>query len=195
MRKQITGGLLALSLSFLTSSVFAGTVQVCEDIKNDPDYKGLYGLCNAYWNETDEALRTDILEAFKVKAGPGGPSMPGLEEASCPCWDQAYLASTITGGLEGIFCEIDNTGQGSDFVFYMSNPATLLLEAGFLAGDPFAGSTGCILGGASYPMPDGVVNSWPVPTDAEEDAECSRLLREAMQAENFSYDCGQWPVQ
>jgi hypothetical protein len=117
MRALISLGLLALSLGFLSSPAVAGTVQVCEDIKNDLAYKGLYGLCNAYWNETDEAKKTEILAAFEAKAGPDGPSMPGLEVASCPCWDETHLAAASLNGTPS-FCQVTGTNVGTEQAVY-----------------------------------------------------------------------------
>lgn len=86
MRKIFTFSFLTVVFVLLSGPVLAGKVEVCEAIKHDPEYKGLYGLCNAYWN-ADEEGREDILRNFEKKAGPGGPTMPGLEpEAACPCW-------------------------------------------------------------------------------------------------------------
>ncbi|RPH93090.1 MAG: hypothetical protein EHM68_16170 [Lysobacterales bacterium] len=153
MRKQITGGLLALSLSFLTSPVFAGTVQVCEDIKNDPDYKGLYGLCNAYWNETDPDARADILAAFEEKAGPDGPSMPGLVVASCPCWDEAHLARASVNGTPN-YCQITGTNTGPEQAVYGQDDYaaayTFIVEDGLcIRGDPIGSGSGEIAWGFS----------------------------------------------
>lgn len=86
MRKIFTFSFLTAVFVLLSGPALAGKVEVCEAIKHDPEYKGLYGLCNAYWN-ADEEGREAILRNFEKKAGPDGPSMPGLEpEAACPCW-------------------------------------------------------------------------------------------------------------
>jgi hypothetical protein len=193
MRNVFLLGLLALVLSVISTTATAGNVEVCEQIKDDPAYKGLYGLCTAYWNETDEQARADILAAFQAKAGPGGPTMPGLDEASCPCWDQAYLDATIDAGLSGTLCLIDPDGSFSDIAVYTvpsdSNLA-LYLEAGYLIDSPFEG-TGCVVAAIVYPPPDGVDNFTPYATDPVQDAKCSELLLDAMRADNFIYDCGQ----
>ncbi len=78
MRKVISLGLLALTFSLFSGQLLAGKIEACELIKKDPAYKGLYGLCNAYWNANENA-RAQILANFEEKAGPGGPGMPGLE--------------------------------------------------------------------------------------------------------------------
>jgi hypothetical protein len=91
MRKIISLGLFALMISMFSSQVFAGKVDVCEDEKAELKSAGLYGLCNAYWNATNENARERILANFEKKAGPNGPGMPGLE--SCPCWDVAELVN------------------------------------------------------------------------------------------------------
>ena len=109
MRKVISLGLFALMLSIFSSQVFAGKIADCEDIKKDPAYKGLYGLCNAYWNEDDEDARAQILANFVKKAGtsldepgmpgwkPVVPDLPDLpdQEVTCPCWDFDTLVQVI----------------------------------------------------------------------------------------------------
>lgn len=102
MRKLITSSVLFMLFSMLSGTVFAGKVPVCEDIKHDPAYKGLYGLCNAYWN-ADEDAQLVILEQYRRKAGEDGPDMPGLEpddevitELVCPCWPDAQIDIGVT---------------------------------------------------------------------------------------------------
>ena len=96
MRKIITSTVLILSFSLFSGSVFAGKIAACEEIKHDPAYKGLYGLCNAYWNANEKA-QEKILAKFEKKAGPGGPGMPGLGgqesrvQAVCPCWAEGEI--------------------------------------------------------------------------------------------------------
>jgi hypothetical protein len=135
MRNVFFPGLLALTLPVLSASVFAGNVAVCEEIKDDPAYKGLYGLCNAYWNETDEAARADILAAFQEKAGTdtGGPGMPGLEPdpdpdpepdpAACPCWDETHMATASANGTP-VGCVTEGGIFGTESALYgtASNP-------------------------------------------------------------------------
>jgi hypothetical protein len=201
MRNVFLLGLLALTFSVFSTTANAGKVEVCEAIKNDPAYQGLYGLCNAYWNETDEQARADILAAFQAKAGPDGPSMPGLDEAFCPCWDQAYLDATVTEGLIGAICEIDADGTGSDLAVYLDDPKAegynpniqLWLEAGILDYDTGIDGTACLVSAFVFPLPDGEGNFLLLPTDPAQDAKCSELLLGAMQAVNFSDDCGQFP--
>jgi hypothetical protein len=98
MRKIITSAVLILLFSMFSGTAFAGKVQVCEDIKNNPAYKGLYGLCNAYWN-ADDTEKPEILDNWDKKAGPGGPSMPGLLPATCPCWPDG-IASVCDLGVQ-----------------------------------------------------------------------------------------------
>ena len=78
MRKLLTSIVLFMLFSMFSGAAFAGKIAVCEDIKNDPAYKGLYGLCNAYWNADSEQARASILEAFNKKGEPLGLTMPGL---------------------------------------------------------------------------------------------------------------------
>lgn len=86
MRKIFTLFIVFMLFSMFSGAVFAGQIDVCEDIKNDPAYKGLYGLCNAYWNADSDEARESILKAFKKKADPLGVTMPGLVSMACPCW-------------------------------------------------------------------------------------------------------------
>lgn len=95
MRKIITSSVLILLFSLFSGQVFAGKIEACENIKHDPAYKGLYGLCNAYWNANEKA-QDKILAKFIKKAGPGGPVMPGLEPVViCPCWANGELDSAV----------------------------------------------------------------------------------------------------
>jgi hypothetical protein len=102
MRKLITSSVLFMLFSMLSGTVFAGKIAVCENIKHDPAYKGLYGLCNAYWN-ADEDAQPVILEQFRRKAGENGPGMPGLEPGGeeipdpvCPCWPDSQIDIGVT---------------------------------------------------------------------------------------------------
>ncbi|MBT8041415.1 MAG: hypothetical protein KJN78_14325 [Gammaproteobacteria bacterium] len=94
MRKFVTLFMTLALFGLFSGSLFAGKVAWCEDIKFNPAYKGLYGLCNAFWN-ADERSRARILENFYKKAGPDGPGMPGLDdaepEAVCPCWAEGQI--------------------------------------------------------------------------------------------------------
>jgi len=147
MNKLVSLGLLALSLSLLSGSLIAGQVQVCEEIKSDPGYKGLYGLCNAYWNETDPDARADILAAFNRKAGENGPTMPGLSEPppppppaalpSCPCWDFDALVQEIAcSGLPLMDQLVDDQAQtGYDFALFQDSSVRVSVYAGYV--DPW----------------------------------------------------------
>lgn len=100
MRKIITSSVLILLFSLFSGSVFAGKIEACENIKHDPAYKGLYGLCNAYWNANENA-QDKILAKFEKKAGPDGPGMPGLDDTvpepvACPCWVDGELDFPVT---------------------------------------------------------------------------------------------------
>ena len=109
MHRIIVMGIFALAASLLSASLAAGQIEVCEEIKHDPDYKGLYGLCNAYWN-ADEEDREDILRNFERKAGPDGPGMPGLEDNGffdCPCWDDVSYQNVCDLGEPGADLEGD----------------------------------------------------------------------------------------
>jgi len=110
MRKFITLFMTLALLGLFSGSLFAGKVDVCEDIKFNPAYKGLYGLCNAYWN-ADERSRARILENFYKKAGPDGPGMPGLDEPEpepvCPCWAEGQIDLGATPDANGCFVAAD----------------------------------------------------------------------------------------
>lgn len=114
MRKSVFLGLLALSLGFLSTGVLAGNQDdLCGFLKDKGGQfyvPGLYGLCTAYQNETDELARADILYAFNEKA-PDGLEMPGLVEqqssAVCPCWDEMDLLDAA--------CSHSLTGPGVGF--------------------------------------------------------------------------------
>lgn len=117
MRKIITYSVFFMLFSMFSGPVLAGKVEVCEEIKDDPVYKGLYGLCNAYWNAEEED-REDILRNFNKKAGPEGPTMPGIDDPvldpvgapepqtlACPCWPNAE----IDLGVDGLECQVQET--------------------------------------------------------------------------------------
>lgn len=133
MRKQITLGLLALSLSFLSASVFAGNVDDCEFLKDKdhPDYApGLYGLCVAWHNASgagDQTALDAIAENYFERSG--GQTVPGSGGSGtdddppfeCPCWtvltethicDLGYLFDTLTpegevgSGLDDVYTGI-----------------------------------------------------------------------------------------
>lgn len=100
MRKFTSLGLSALVLSLLSTSALAEKIALCDSVKS---YQGLHGLCNAYWNETDPAIRQDILEKYEERAlEQGAPSMPGLD--NCPCWsaEELYLVCSQDLALGGI---------------------------------------------------------------------------------------------
>jgi len=103
MHRIIVMGIFTLAASLFSTSLIAGKIEVCEEIKHDPEYKGLYGLCNAYWN-ADEEDREDILRNFERKAGPDGPGMPGVEDNGffdCPCWDDVSYQNVCDLGEPG----------------------------------------------------------------------------------------------
>ena len=127
MRKLISLGLFALMFSMFSSQVFAGKIAVCEEIKKDPAYKGLYGLCNAYWNADDAVVQAEILANFEKKAGtgPDDPKMPRLDSVVpkvvvCPCTDGV---DTATWGMN-VACPSDGTGLMGMFVRPVDNFTT-----------------------------------------------------------------------
>ena len=149
MRKLVSLGLFALMFSMFSSQVFAGTIAACEEIKGDPAYQGLYGLCNAYWNAKNDNARDKILANFEKKAGTddGGPGMPGLEPemVACPCWDEDDLLDAT--------CNHVLTGPGIGFdggLIQFFNFPTACVYSNFL--------TGVVTGR---------------PTDSEESATCA----------------------
>ena len=59
MRKIITSTVLILLFSLFSSSVFAGDVSDCKEVKGQ---KALYGLCVAYWNANEKnQAKIDLL--------------------------------------------------------------------------------------------------------------------------------------
>lgn len=111
MRKFITLFMTLVLFGLFSGSALADKVEVCEDIKFNPLYKGLYGLCNAYWN-ADERSRPRILENFYKKAGPDGPGMPGLDEAArqpiaCPCWPAGEIDLGDKPDVAGCYVSAD----------------------------------------------------------------------------------------
>jgi hypothetical protein len=176
MRKLISLGLFALMLSIFSSQVFAGKIAVCEDIKNDPAYKGLYGLCNAYWNADDAVAQAQIKANFEKKArtADGGPGMPGWEteefdNVTCPCWDfdilEQYVASSC---LSPAFSYPDPTDDQSEFDLAVFQNLSISVEvwAGYTIMVPDEAHECWI----NLPMGDGKVPYKA--TSADEDAAC-----------------------
>ena len=115
MYRIATTGLLIALFTLFSPTTFGGQIAVCEEIKKDPAYKGLYGLCNAYWN-ADEEDREDILRNFERKAGPDGPGMPGLEDNGffdCPCWDDVSYQQVCSLGVPN--SDLEGDSVYSDF--------------------------------------------------------------------------------
>jgi hypothetical protein len=89
MRNLISMITLTLLLSLYTTTVFAGqNDDLCGPLKSPEYTKGLYGLCNAYWNASENG-RDAILINYRERMNPGDLDMPGLEPEgpSCPCLD------------------------------------------------------------------------------------------------------------
>ena len=87
MRKIISLGLFALTLSIFSSQVFAGNALDCEPLKQTKN-KSLYGLCVA-WHNADEQAKDKIAGKFLARAGfevPG--SVEGPEKFDCLCWNK-----------------------------------------------------------------------------------------------------------
>ena len=128
MRKPIASFMFFMLFSMFTGTVHAAKVKVCEAIKFDPEYKGLYGLCNAYWNEEDEEYRALILENWDRKVGPDGPGMPGLDESVpvvCPCWSEGE----IDHGITPLDCEV-----GDDYMLAFYDDYDIQYGTGVLVG-------------------------------------------------------------
>jgi hypothetical protein len=184
MRKVITSSVLFVLLSMFSGVAFAGKVAVCEEIKHDPAYKGLYGLCNAYWNATNEKARSRILENFYKKAGPEGPGMPGLDEPEttpvvCPCWAEGQIDIGVTPDPFG--CQVIDT-----FAFASYDGGSIQ----YILGDQGPESCGFANGMIDPPeftfLPDPFTGA-PAPT-AEEMAVCANELLGRI-AEDFGEDC------
>ena len=103
MRKLISLGLLAILLSMLTNPAMA-IVEDCDELKEDGITKALVGLCIAYWSADNGRSQEQILANYrkKMRTGDpgdrndsGDPDMPGLVDASCPCWPGDEMANAI----------------------------------------------------------------------------------------------------
>ncbi len=113
MRKLISSGVLAVLLSMLANTVFAGNVEECEALK-DGASPGLYGLCIAYHNAGSARAQERILNNYNKKAGPGDPPMPGTGGVPCPCFTSDDL---INAGVP-FACAISTSGTGLDLALY-----------------------------------------------------------------------------
>jgi len=187
MRKLISLGLLALFLSVFSSQLLAGGVQACDDMKEELQALGAYGLCIA-WHNADEEDKDKFAKKFRDKAG---FPVTDLTDLSCPCWDEAFL-NDITVGLTGTLCSIDSFDDSYDFAIYQAGDLQVALSAGFVPRSPFEG-TGCFVYVWGFDLGDGLESPLQFETDGDQDAVCSNVLIEAMQKENFDHDCGQWP--
>lgn len=110
MRKLITSSVLILLLIAFSGTVFAGKTAECEAIKKDPEFKGLYGLCNAYHNAGSENARNDILAYLEQRASSDMLKKMGIDTGEdftpCPCWadiaeyeEQICRSGTPGGGV------------------------------------------------------------------------------------------------
>ena len=151
---------IVLLFGLFSGSLFAGNVEACEKIKHVPAYKGLYGLCNAYWN-ADEEDRPDILRNFEKRA-PAGVTMPGLGEETgpvgetvpivCPCWDYDVLEQELAcNAYEAAYFGYDNTGDnsGEDWAVF-NGPNTIQVFAGNTFFDQVAGNECDIVAPAAF---------------------------------------------
>lgn len=183
MRKVITSSVLFMLFSMFSGVAFAGKVAVCEEIKHDPAYKGLYGLCNAYWN-ANETARDRILAQFYKKAGPEGPGMPGLDEPEadpvvCPCWAEGQIDLGVTP--DPFSCQVMDT-----FAFASYDGGAIQ----YILGDQGPNSCGFINFMADPPdflmLPDALTGA-PAPSVEEMEVCAAELL--ARIAEDFGEDC------
>ena len=92
-------------LTMLASPTIAGSVEDCKVLKEDGITKALYGQCIAYWSADNGRSQERILANYrkKMRAGDpgdrndsGDPDMPGLVDASCPCWTIDQMANAIS---------------------------------------------------------------------------------------------------
>jgi len=145
MRKIISLGLFALMLSIFSSQVLAGKIPGCEQIKNEPAYKGLYGLCNAYWNADNAVARAKILIAFERKAGTadGGPEMPDWEtedpdkrdNVTCPCWDFDILEQYVVSSCLSLTFNYPDTPDAQsefDLALFQNSSISVEVWAGYI---------------------------------------------------------------
>jgi hypothetical protein len=109
MRKLISLGLLALSLSFLSNAAFAGEVAECEKIK-DGYTPGLYGLCIAYANAGNDNARRRISDNYVARAQASDLTLDEIftpvgagDPLECPCWTPLSLGD-MTASLFLIGC-------------------------------------------------------------------------------------------
>jgi len=126
MNKLVSLGLLALSFGVFSGSVLAGNVGVCEELKGGTP--GLYGLCIAYGNATDEQSRVSIRKNYAKKWQPGDKTLEELFTESvplgCTCWAGVDLMNANKVTVSGTELQLEpaqcNTGSGlesAQFVF------------------------------------------------------------------------------
>ena len=102
MRKLLASFALFMLFSMGSGSAFAEKFEVCEDIKKDPAYKGLYGLCNAYFNAESDEARIAIGKASQKKADQLGVTVPWLVPMDCPCWTDLTVDEICAMGQDQV---------------------------------------------------------------------------------------------
>jgi len=125
MRKIISLGLFALTISMFTSQVFAANegVDACADLKNAG--KGLHGLCVA-WHNANDKHKDKFAAKFEDRAGFLLEDFlnPGSEpDFLCPCWTEISAEDVGKDAAAG-FCLIDDTDPGfiGDVVTFTDGP-------------------------------------------------------------------------
>jgi hypothetical protein len=129
MRNFLAICLFLAFCSAVMSPVYAGDTADCDEFKRtpeffNPEYKGLYGLCVAYQNASEED-KEDIFNNWQKKVGDDGlPQLPNYpypqdgecadeDEFCCPCWADLTVTQLCSLGsvrVSGTF--IDDGYQG-----------------------------------------------------------------------------------
>jgi len=191
MRKLVSLGLFALSLGVISPAVLAGNQDdLCGFLKEkEGEYyvPGLYGLCTAFQNETDELARLDILDAFYAKA-PDGLDMPGYDPlpdsepvpvpVTCPCWefdalfDELACTSPTFEQSGGVVDSNPSDTSGWDSVRFNNGATDLQFWAGYTPLTVNGSTLECIV------VENGTY--YPTATTPEEDGVCRMNVLELM---------------
>ena len=134
MRKIISLGLLALSLSLTATALFAG-YPACDDMKEALKEAKIYGWCNA-WHDADTQEEKDRIEARILERIVGiDIKLPWLDDEggfTCPCWTAQEVRAEAVGC--GFVISGTAVSPYDDFDYIIYWPANVQFAAGLYDG-------------------------------------------------------------
>ncbi len=174
MRKLIGLSLVAILVVTFSLSASAGVQDCIDELKGVKEYKGLYGLCVAYWSSGESE---EILELYRSKAdrlGVPGDLLdpPGfVSDDTCPCWDIDAVRQVLAcNGYQYAGGEMEEGPSGDSFVAYLNDSFFPLLVVGESIFADFWEGPECQIVGAELDM----VLISDAPVDPSEEAACRK---------------------